>query len=167
MAEQFNVYYVAAFPIDRLTDTGAEEWYQQSEHLRHQYRFLDAIVEHIDNTFCEPIQVTMRSDGTAVAGPSGVTRLYALTTLRHWETIPAIVSTTTTPDWLDVSTPVSTVAQFRSYYRLEPAEIGFQPDGRAYHRNHNPHPTQVVATLAVSDDTKQRILTMLAEEAKR
>lgn len=165
MAETFSAYYVAEFPIERLTDRGEEGWYSKPDHLRHQYDFLGAIVEHVSNTGCEPIQITMRTDGTVVAGPSGVSRLYALRTQCGWQTIPAIVSTTTTPNWLDTTTPLRTVEQLRSYYRLEPAELGFTENGRVYHRNHNPHPEQVAATLMVAPATKQRVLAMLEAEA--
>ncbi len=167
MGELFKVYYVKELPIDRITDRGEEGWYQMPQHLRYQYDFLGAILEHIDNTFCEPIQITVRDDGSVVAGPSGVTRLYALRTLRGWTTIPAIVSTTMIPDWLDVSNPVTGREQLRSYYRLEPADYGFAEDGRAYHRNHNPHPEQVNETMVVAETTTKRIITMLEEEAKR
>lgn len=167
MDEQFKVYYVADFPIDRITDRGEEGWYQMPQHLRYQYDFLGAVVEHIENTFCEPIQITMRSDSSVAVGPSGVTRLYALRTLRNYTTIPAIVSTNTYPEWLDTGVPVSTLEQFRGYYRLEPADYGFGEDGRAYHRNHNPNPEQVIETMVVSETTRKRVITMLEEEAKR
>lgn len=167
MIKKFSVYHVAEFPIHKITDRGGEGWYQMPHHIRYQYDFLGAVVEHIDNTFCEPIQLIMRADGTVAAGPSGVTRLYALLTLRNWQTIPAIVSTEILPDWLDVRAPVTTVKQFQSYYRLEPADIGFTEDGRAYHRNHNPNPVQVAATMVVSERTRQRVITMLEEEARR
>ena len=167
MEEQFKVFYIKEFPIDRIIDRGEEGWYQMPHHLRHRYDFLGAILEHIENTFCEPIQITMRGDTDVAAGPSGVTRLYALRTRQDFKTIPAVVSTLVTPDWLDTSTPIVTREQFRSYYRLEPADYGFAPDGRAYHRNHNPNPAQVAATMVVSDETRQRIITMLEEEAKR
>lgn len=167
MAEQFKAFFVANFPIDRITDSGEEGWYYDRNHLRNQYRFLDAIIEHISNTFCEPVQITMRCDGSVVAGPSGVTRLYALSTLCGWETIPAIVSTTTKPRWLDTSVPVTSVKALRSHYRLEPADIGFASDGRVYHRNYNPNPAQIMTTLEVAPATKQRIVTMLQKEAER
>jgi hypothetical protein len=167
MAEVFKVFYVKEFPIARITDCGEEGWYQMPQHLRYRYDFLGAILEHIDNTFCEPIQITMRDDRTVTAGPSGVTRLYALRTLRDWISIPAIVSTTSTPEWLDVSEPVTSREQLRSYYRLEPADYGFTEDGRVYHRNYNPNSEQVAATMVVRDDTKARVIAMLEEEAKR
>lgn len=167
MGERFKVYYVAEFPINRITERGEEGWYYQLEHLRNRYDFLGAILEHIDNTFCEPIQITIRSNTEVTAGPSGVTRLYALRTKKGWQTIPAIVSTTVTLDWLDNSVPIKTLSQLRSYYRLEPADYGFEEDGRAYHRNQNPNPNQVMATMVVSNATRQRVIAMLEEEAKR
>jgi len=167
MNDKYSVYYVAEFPIDQITDRGEEGWYRQPQHLRHQYDFLGAILEHIDNTFCEPVQITMRAGGTVTVGPSGVTRLYALATLQGWQTIPAIVSTTITPPWLDTTVPVTTSEQFARYYRLEPAELGFMADGRAYHRNYNPNPQQVAATMVVAPATRARIVTMLEEEAQR
>lgn len=167
MEQNFKVYYVKAFPIDRITQKGYEGWHDMPDHTRHKYRFLDAILEHIDNTFCEPVQITMRSEADVSAGPSGVARMYALSNIRGWETIPAIVSTLTEPEWLDTSEPVTSLEQYRSYYRLEPVGIGFEENGRAYHRNQNPNPAQVMATMAVSDETKARLVAMLEEEAKR
>jgi len=166
MADVYKVYYVPEFPITRITNRGEEGWYHDPHHIRNQYDFLGAIVEHVENTFCEPIQITMRVDKTVVVGPSGVTRLYALTSRRNWTIIPAIVSTSVTPDWLDISTPVTSLKQFRGYYRLAPADIGFELDGRAYHRNHNPHPQQVMESMVVCDSTRQRIILMLQEGTK-
>ncbi len=164
MTETYNVYYVEQFPIDKLTDRGTSGWHSRPEHTRSRYRFDDAILEHIDNTFCEPIQVLMRAPGQIVAGPSGVVRLHALIHKRNWNHIPAIVSCDFEPDWLDTSVSVTTKEQLRSYYRLEPRDCGFEPDGRALHHNFNPSPEQVVETLEVSPETKERVLAMLKVE---
>jgi hypothetical protein len=106
----------------------------------------------------------MRSETEISAGPSGVTRLHALSTLRGWRNIPAIVSTAIYPNWLDTSVPITTLNEYRSYYRLEPAAYGFEEDGRAYHHNRNPNPEQILETFVVSEATKKRILEMLSIE---
>jgi len=164
MDKEFSVYYVKEFPIERLTAWGGDGFLTMSEHTRNRYGFLDAILEHIDNTFCEPIQILIRNQNEISAGPSGVSRLYALATKRHWTHIPAIVSTAIIPDWLDTSVPITTLEQYRSYYRLEPKTYGFETDGRAYHHNHNPNKIQIEQTMMVSAETKKRLLAMLAEE---
>ena len=164
MGKTFNVYYVKDFPIDRITDRGGDGFLFMPEHIRNRYGFVDAVLEHIDNTFCEPVQILIRSEQEISAGPSGVTRLHALLHKRGWTHIPAIVSAAIEPDWLDTSIPIATLQQFRSYYRLEPASYGFEEDGRAYHHNENPNPEQVVETFVVSDETKKRILEMLEIE---
>jgi hypothetical protein len=167
MAKQFRVFYVKEFPIARITDRGESGWHRDPMHTRNRYRFEDAVLEHIDNTFCEPVQLVLRSEGEISAGPSGVVRLHALATLRRATHIPAIVSARIAPEWLDTSVPVESLEQFRSFYRLEPADLGFEEDGRAYHRNHNPNPEQIRATFAVSPETLARILAMLKEEEGR
>jgi hypothetical protein len=167
MNRQFDVFYVRAFPVARITDRGESGWHSQPGHTRNRYRFEEAILEHIDNTFCEPIQILIRSEKEVIAGPSGVVRLHALATLRGWSEIPAIVSAAAVPPWLDISVPVESIEQFRGYYRLQPADLGFEPDGKAYHRNHNPNPAQLAETFAVSEATRARILAMLKEEEGR
>lgn len=162
---KFRIFYVKEFPIERLTDRGTSGWHAMPNHTRNRYRFEDAILEHIDNTFCEPIQVLIRDETQIVAGPSGVARLHALIHKRGWTHIPAIVSTLITPDWLDISTPVTTKEQLRSYYRLEPKDYGFSENGAAYHLNQNPNPEQMRETFVVSQETLERMLNMLKEEA--
>jgi len=165
MKNKCKVFFVKEFPIDRITSDGAEGWYTMPTHTRTRFRFFDAILEHIDNTFCEPIQIVLRNENEISAGSSGVTRLYALRHKRGWSHIPAIVSAYNEPDWLDTTVPVETLSQYRSFYRLEPKDYGFEEDGQAYHRNENPNPAQVLETFVVSDATKKRILDMLAAEA--
>ncbi len=164
MDKTFKVLYVAAFPIERITDRGESGWHSNPAHTRNRYRFEEAILEHIDNTFCEPVQILMRSEAEVVAGPSGVVRLHAMAGLRGATHIPAIVSAAILPPWLDTSVPIKTLEQFRGYYRLEPATIGFEEDGRAYHHNLNPNPKQIQETLQVSQETMERVLAMLKEE---
>lgn len=164
MDKPFKVYFVKDFPIEKLTDKGGDGFLFDPNHIRNRYGFVDAILEHIDNTFCEPVQILIRNEREITAGPSGVTRLHALSTKRGWTHIPAIVSTTIEPEWLDTSIPITSLAQFRSYYRLEPATYGFEEDGRAYHHNQNPNPEQVNETFVVSEATKKRILEMLEIE---
>lgn len=160
----FTVFYTPAFPIDRITDRGESGWHAQPNHTRNRYDFCGAVLEHIDNTFCEPIQITVHGEKDVAAGPSGVVRLYALYHRRGWTHIPAIVSTRIPLPWLPDAVPVTTREQFRAYYRLEPADIGFHTDGRAYHRNHNPNPEQLLETFVVAPETKERMLAMLTEE---
>lgn len=157
------MYYVNQFPIQCINQNYVSGWHRQPEHVFSRYGFDDMILEHIDNTFCEPVQVLMHTDQQITAGPSGVMRLYALANKRGWTHIPAIVSTKVTPDWLDTSEPVETIEQFRSYYRLEPADIGFEENGQAYHRNHNPNPEQAKETLVVRPETLKKFIAMLEE----
>ena len=164
MESKYKVYYVKEFPIEKITDLGTSGWHNMPNHTRSRYRFDDAVLEHIDNTFCEPIQILMHDERQVVAGPSGVVRLHALIHKRGATTIPAIVSTKVEPDWLDTSEPVVSLEQFRGYYRLEPMSIGFDEDGKAYHHNFNPNPEQLMETFMVSDETKERMLAMLKEE---
>jgi len=164
MDKIFKVFYVAEFPIDRITDRGESGWHKKPEHTRNRYKFEEVILEHIDNTFCEPVQILLHSEKEVVAGPSGVVRLHALATLRGATYVPAIVSAAVVPEWLDTSVPVESLEQFRSYYRLPPADFGFEEDGRAYHRNLNPNPEQIQQTLQVSPETMKRVLAMLKEE---
>ena len=166
MDKKFQVFYVAAFPIDRITERGKSGWHSKPAHSRNRYRFEDAILEHIDNTFCEPIQILLCNESEVVAGPSGVVRLHALATLRGATHIPAIVSAAGVPPWLDTSVPVESLEQYRGYYRLPPADLGFEEDGRAYHHNYNPSPEQVIETFVVSPATRERILAMLKEEER-
>lgn len=161
--EQFKVYFVKQFPIERITQRSESGWHRQPGHVFNRYGFDEMILEHIDNTFCEPIQITLRSEQEISAGPSGVMRLYALSHKRGWTHIPAIVSALEEPNWLDVSVPVRSKEQFRSYYRLEPADFGFEENGKAYHRNHNPNPEQAADTLVVAPETLNRFIAMLKE----
>ena len=164
MEKLFKVFYVAEFPIDRITDRGESGWHKKPEHTRNRYKFEEAILEHIDSTFCEPVQILLRNENEVVAGPSGVVRLHALATLRGATHIPALVSAAVVPQWFDASVPVETLEQFRSYYRLPPADFGFEEDGSAYHRNFNPNPEQIRQTFQVSAQTMERVLAMLKEE---
>lgn len=156
----YTAYYVPKFPIYKLTDMGMDLWVNNPNHLRHRYGFLDAILEHIDNTnHIDPVRVVLHSERDVQAGPAGVARLYALHHKRGYTHIPAIVSTTEYFDWFgEEVVKVETKEQLRSYFLLEPASCVIEPDGKAWWNNQNPNEKQVRETFKVSPETLERFL---------
>jgi hypothetical protein len=156
----YNVYYVPNFPICKITDDGRDLWINNPNHIKHQCGFLQSILEHIDNTdHIDPIRITIYSDSQVAAGPSGTSRLYALTYLRKYTHIPAIVSTQKYYDWFgDDVVKIENEEQILSYLSLEPVDYGIDPDGKAHWHNQNPNEKQIRETYKVSQETLNRIL---------
>lgn len=156
----FSAYYVPQFPVNKISDDGRDMWINNPSHIRHQYGFLQAILEHIDNTnHIDPIRITFYSDRQIVAGPAGTSRLYALTHLRGYTHIPAIVSTQNYYDWFgDGVVEIKDKNQIRSYLYLEPMDYGFDESGKAYWQNQNPNEKQLRETFRVSPETLERFL---------
>lgn len=154
----YKSYYVAKFPIDKITNKGMDDWVNDKNHVRYKYGFLETIVEHIENSnYCEPIMISYHNDGDVSAGPSGVARLYGLTTMKQWRFIPAIVVTKESLNWLADKVEITTPNQLRKYFQLEPASYGMV-DGRVYWHNHNPNAKQATKTLKVSKDRLKNFL---------
>lgn len=156
----YKAYYVPKFPVDKITDYGMDLWVNNPNHPRHQYGFLDAILEHIDNTnHIDPVRVTFYSDKQIVAGPAGVARLYALMHKRRYTHIPSIVSTQKYFDWFGEDVvEIKDKEHLRSYFLLEPVDCGIDPDGKAHWHNQNPNEKQVRETFKVSPETLERFL---------
>jgi hypothetical protein len=156
----FKAYYVPKFPVNQITDDGRDLWINNPNHIRHQCGFLQAILEHIDNTnHIDPICITIPVESQVQAGPAGTSRLYALTHLRNYTHVPAIVSTEKYYDWFGESVvEIKDKEHLRSYLLLEPADYGISSNGKAYWHNQNPNEKQMRETYKVSTDTINRLL---------
>ena len=153
-------YYVPKFPISYITQDGMDSWINIPNHPKNQYRFLDAILEHIDNTgHIDPICVTIHSIREVYAGPSGVVRLYALTHKRNYTHVPTIVSTHKYYDWFGESVKkINDPEDIRKRLLLKPKSYGIDNNGFCYWNNENPNEKQIRETLNVSPQTIERIL---------
>ncbi len=156
----YQVYYVPNFPVNKITDDGRDQWINDPNHIRHQCGFLQAILEHIDNTnHIDPIRIVIHNEKDIQAGPAGTSRLYALTHLRNHTHIPAIVSATQYYDWFgnDV-VEITDKEQIRSYLLLEPVNYTIEPDGKVWWHNQNPNEKQLRETFKVSPETLEKFL---------
>lgn len=153
-------YYVPKFPISYITQDGMDGWINIPSHPRHQYGFLDAILEHIDNTrHIDPICVTIHSIREVNAGPAGVARLYALTHKRNYTHIPSIVSTHKYYDWFGEGVEeIKSAEDIRKHLLLEPASYGIDSDGKCNWQNQNPNEKQLRETFKVSPQTLERFI---------
>jgi hypothetical protein len=160
--QQFKSFYIKDFPINRIINLGMDDWVLDKSHRRYKYKFLEVILEHIENEqYIEPIKVTYHSKTDTNAGPSGVARLYALYTIKNYTHIPAIVSINENhvSDLDDLEkVEILDRKHLRSYFKLEPASFGLDPNGNAYWQNQNPNPKQATATLNVSAKSLENFL---------
>jgi hypothetical protein len=159
----YQVYYIPKFPVSYITDDGRDQWINNLNHIRHQCGFLQAILEHIDNTnHIDPIRIVIHNEKDIQAGPAGTSRLYALTHLRGYTHIPAIVSTTQYFDWFGEDVvKITDKEQLRSYLLTEPADYNIEPDGKAWWHNQNPNEKQMRETYKVSSQTIDKLLQCL------
>lgn len=156
----YAAYYVPKFPISYITQDGMDAWINIPNHPRHQYGFLDAILEHIDNTgYIDPICITIHSIKEVYAGSAGVARLYALTHKRNYTHIPAIVSTHKYYDWFGEEVEkIKSPKCIRKRLLLEPKSYGIDSNGLCYWNNQNPNEKQIRETFKVSPQTLERFL---------
>lgn len=155
----YKTYYVSKFPVSKVTDDGRDGWINMPDHPKSRYRFLDAILEHIDNTnHIDPVKITIHNERQVQVGPAGTSRFHALRHLRGYTHIPAIVSTTQYFDWFGDVVEITDKEQLRSYFLLEPVDYGIEPDGRAHWHNQNPNEKQMRETFKVSEETINRLL---------
>jgi hypothetical protein len=156
----YTAYYVPNFPVDKVTDDGRDGWINMPHHPKSQYRFLDAILEHIDNTnHIDPVRIIIHDPTQVQVGPAGTSRFHALRHLRNYAHLPAIVSTTQYFDWFGEGVvKIENEDQLRSYFLLEPVAYGIEPDGKAHWHNQNPNEKQMRETFNVSKETIQRLL---------
>ncbi len=156
----YKVYYVPQFPVNKITDDGRDQWINDPNHIKHQCGFLQAILEHIDNTnHIDPIRIVIPVKGQVQAGPAGTSRLYALTYLRGYTHIPVIISTQKCYDWFGKDiTEIKDKEHLRTHFLLEPATCIIQPDGKAWWHNHNPNEKQMKETYKVSPEKIDKLL---------
>lgn len=156
----YKAYYVPNFPISKITSDGRDAWIDDPNHIKHQCGFLQSILEHIDNTnHIDPIRIVIHQENDIQAGPAGTSRLYALTHLRHYTHVPAIVSTRKYFDWFgDNVIEIKTKEQIRSYLLLEPVDYAIESDGKVWWHNHNPNKDQLRKTYKVSSETLEKLL---------
>jgi hypothetical protein len=159
----YQVYYIPKFPVSYITDDGRDQWINNLNHIRHQCGFLQAILEHIDNTnHIDPIRIVIHNEKDIQAGPAGTSRLYALTYLRGYTHIPVIISTQRCYDWFGEDViEIKDNEQLRSYFLLEPADYNIEPDGKAFWHNQNPNEKQMRETYKVSSQTIDKLLKCL------
>lgn len=161
-----KAYYVEQFPINRITVTGEDGWCHMPNHPRMRYGYLDAVLEHIDNSRrIDPIQIIIHSENQVHAGPSGVARLFALTHRRNYTHVPAIVTTEKLYAWMDNAIEITTTDQLLSYFSPDylPKSYALDENG-AFWSNHAPYINDIMHSMKVSDETKKRLTQMIEEE---
>ena len=162
-----KAFYVPNFPIDRITQTGEDGWCHMPHHARMRYRYLDAVLEHIDNSSrIDPIQIVIHDEQQVHAGPSGVARLFALTHQRQYTHIPAVASSAVKYDWFgDGVVEITTAAELLSYFDplYLPKSYSLDSSG-AFWSNHSPYIEDIERSMRVSAETKNRLRSMIAEE---
>lgn len=163
-----KAYYVEQFPINRITVTGEDGWCHMPNHPRMRYGYLDAVLEHIDNSNrIDPIQIIIHSENQVHAGPSGVARLFALTHRRNYTYVPAIVSTAQLYSWIENPIEIRDTNQLLSYFSPDylPKSYSLDNNGAFWH-NHAPYANDIERSMCVSPETKQRLRLMIEEENK-
>jgi hypothetical protein len=163
-----KAYFVKNFPVNKITQTGEDGWCHMPSHARMRYRYLDAVLEHIDNSNrIDPIQINIYNDTQVSAGPSGVARLFALMNVRHVEYVPAIVNTEKVYDWFNEYVEITSIEQFLSYFSDDylPKSYSLDDNG-VFWSNHRPYIEDIEKSMKVSIETKQRLKQMIIEENK-
>lgn len=163
-----KAYFIEQFPINKITVTGEDGWCHMPHHPRMRYGYLDAVLEHIDNSNrIDPIQITIHDESQVHAGPSGVARLFVLTHKRQYTHIPAIVNTSIVYDWMLQSVEITSIEQLLSYFSkdYQPKSYSLDDNGAFWH-NHAPYINDVERSMMVSEETKNRLRMMIEEEQK-
>ena len=165
---QYKSFFVPDFPINKITNDGHDGWIDIPNHPRNIYGYLDIILEHIENTnYIEPIKISYHNSTDISCGPNGVSRLYALTHIKKLTTIPAIASINIDHlidlDNIQDKVEITSAEQLRSYFLLEPASYGIDPNGQVFWQNQNPNPEQASKTLNVSKESLARFLKSISE----
>jgi len=164
----YKSFFVPDFPINMIVNTGTDGWVSMPAHPRNVYGYLDIILEHIENTnYIEPIMIHCHNINDISAGPNGVSRLYALTHIKKLTTIPAIASININYlidlNNIQDKVEITTAEQLRSYFILEPASYGIDPNGQVFWQNQNPNKEQASKTLNISKESLERFLKSIAE----
>lgn len=164
-----QAYFVPNFPVNKITMTGEDGWCHMPNHPRMKYKYLDAVLEHIDNSGrIDPIMIIIHDENQVHAGPSGVARLFALMNYRKYTHVPVIVSSPIQYNWFgDGVEKILNEQKFLSYFSKDylPKSYTLNEQG-AYWSNHNIFIHDVEHSMKVSKETKNR-LRMLVEEENR
>ena len=160
-----STYYVPNFPINRITQTGEDGWCHMPNHPRSRYNYLGAILEHMDNCKrIDPIQIIIHDEQQVHAGPSGVSRLFALTHQRHYTHIPCIVSSEICYEWFgDNVVKIDTTEQLLSYFDPNYLPKSYSLDNGAFWHNGAWSYEELERTMNVSIETKLRMKQMMTE----
>lgn len=171
MTDKFKVYYVEKFPFAKLNTLGEEPWVKDPTSLRNRYRYLEAIIEHINNDICEPIQV-MQSGNQYLAGPHGANRLYAIYKLTEETHFPAVISCKTIPDFLEDPVEIKDIDDLSKYFHrdiknITTASVNFADDGRLFFNTWGSfsNPMKLFETFKASPETTSRIAELFAIES--
>lgn len=164
----FKSYYIKSFPINLLANYAEEQWVHNPNSLRNKYKYLEAIIEDIDNSFCEPILVT-KSGNDYIPGPHGVNRLMALIKIKNVNEFPAILNT---PDPISIFSEVqqiTTLQELQKYYKRElsdpnVASVIFGANGIEINSWNSFSVQEIAKTFKASQETKNRIIELFAIE---
>jgi hypothetical protein len=161
-----QAYFVPNFPINRITQTGEDGWCHMPNHPRNLYDYLGAILEHMDNSKrIDPIQITIHDEQQVHAGPSGVSRLFALTHHRQYTHIPCIVNSPIHYEWFGKGVvTVNTTEELLSYFDPQylPKSYEVNENGVAWHNGAWSY-EELERTMNVSEATKLRMKQMMTE----
>jgi hypothetical protein len=163
-------YYVPNFPVHKIHRTGEDGWVHIPNHPKNKYKWLNAVLELIDNTgVIDPVQIVINNENDVTSGPCGANRLHALMTIRKVEFVPALVTTDKYYDWFGEGVEeIKTKEDILKYFRKEhlPDECSLE-DGRVYWRTNNVYdPQKIISNMMVSQKTKDRLLKMIEEEKR-
>jgi hypothetical protein len=135
-------------------------------HPRSRYDYLGAILEHMDNSKrIDPIQIVIHDEQQVHAGPSGVSRLFALTHQRQYTHIPCIVNSTIHYEWFGEGVvKVNTTEELLSYFDPQylPKSYEVDENGVAWHNGAWSY-EELERTMNVSIETKLRMKQMMTE----
>lgn len=159
-------YHIPSFPICEINCLGEELWVHNAQSLRIKYQFLEAIAEHVTNTYCEPIMLTL-TNGHTSAGPAGVSRLWAMIHILNWTHIPAFLTTSDClPPYVKHARLLTTTDQVCEYLQRTPKRITLDDSGLIIY-NGAPQPLEAAMTMQVSDQTRQRMVELFTIERTR
>ena len=160
-----SAYYVPNFPINCITQTGEDGWCHMPNHPRSRYDYLGAILEHMDNNKrIDPIQIIIHDEQQVHAGPSGVSRLFALTHHRQYTHIPCIVSSEICYEWFgDNVVKINTTEELLSYFDPNYLPKSYSLDNGAFWHNGAWSYEELERTMNVSIETKLRMKQMMTE----
>lgn len=161
-------YFVPNFPVNKIHRINEDGWVHIKNHPKNKYRWLDAVLELIENTgVIDPVQISIHNLNDIAAGPCGANRLYALVNIKKVETVPAVVYTKEVYNWFGNYELIDTSEKLKNLFRKEhqPDDFGVDERGRAYWMTRNVYdPIKIKNNMMVSEETKNRLIQMWEEE---